>query len=86
MRELIESGLPTRLVRTVLPWLGRQGCNSQAVCDPLDQEEAAALRQHIQNIDRRIEVLSRNRAAISEYLRLMSANTYGHGPSQQPCA
>lgn len=79
MRELIESGLPTRLLRTVLPWLGHQDCNSQAACGALDQEEVAALREHIQNIDRRIEVLSRNRTAISEYLRLMSANTHGAG-------
>ncbi|MGW1973847.1 hypothetical protein ACWCOY_37100 [Streptomyces tubercidicus] len=75
MRELIESGLPTRLVRTVLPWLGHQECNSHAACEALDEEETAALRQHIENIDRRIEVLSRNRSAIGEYLRLMSADT-----------
>ncbi|MDX3071186.1 MerR family DNA-binding transcriptional regulator [Streptomyces sp. NPDC088354] len=74
LRELIESGLPTRLVRTVLPWLGHQECDSTPSCEPLDQEEVAALRQHIHNIDRRIEVLSRNRSAIDEYLRLMGTN------------
>ncbi|MFF3563742.1 MerR family DNA-binding transcriptional regulator [Streptomyces sp. NPDC002574] len=77
VRELIASGLPTRLVRTVLPWLGRQECDSPPACEPLDQEEIDALRQHLHNLDRRIEVLSRNRRAIGDYLRLMGANPHG---------
>lgn len=79
IRELIESGLPSRLLRTVLPWLGHQDCNTQVTCDALSREEFAALREHIRSIDRRIEVLSRNRTAIREYLRLMSADTHGDG-------
>ncbi|MEU6340911.1 MerR family DNA-binding transcriptional regulator [Streptomyces sp. NPDC046977] len=79
LRELIESGLPTRLVRTVLPWIGPQDPKSHAACSGLDKDEVTALREHIENIDRRIEVLSRNRAAISEYLRLMSVEPHGRG-------
>ncbi|MFI8181461.1 MerR family transcriptional regulator [Actinacidiphila glaucinigra] len=79
IRELIASGLPSRLLRTVLPWIGHQDCGTQVTCDALSHEEFAALREHIRSIDRRIEVLSRNRTAIRDYLRLMSADTYGDG-------
>lgn len=79
IRELIESGLPSRLLRTVLPWLGHQDCPTQVTCDALNREEFASLQEHIRSIDRRIEVLSRNRSAIREYLRLMNADMCGDG-------
>ncbi|NUT04496.1 MAG: MerR family transcriptional regulator [Hamadaea sp.] len=56
---LIEAGLPTRIIRDVLPHLGASALPAE-VLDQLARQKA--------QLDHRIDVLSRNRDALAAYL------------------
>lgn len=68
IRELLEAGLTTEMIREVLPCLdaepeqsGDRHCPAVADLD--------GLRRQLASIERRINVLQRNRQAIRNYLR-----------------
>ncbi|GIH22605.1 MerR family transcriptional regulator [Acrocarpospora phusangensis] len=66
IRELLEAGLTTEMIREVLPCLeaAKEGTPKQCpVAKDLD-----GLRRQLSSIERRIEVLQRNRQAIKTYL------------------
>ncbi|MCP2324697.1 DNA-binding transcriptional MerR regulator [Hamadaea flava] len=60
VHELIEAGLPTRIIRDVLPHLGPGTSLPAAVVDQLARQKA--------QLDHRIAVLSQNRDALAAYL------------------
>ncbi|MFF7212900.1 MerR family transcriptional regulator [Streptomyces sp. NPDC008238] len=68
IRELLEAGLTTDMIREVLPCL-------EATKDESDITECPAaadldgLRRQLSSIERRIDVLQRNRDAIKRFLR-----------------
>ncbi|MEE1740546.1 MerR family transcriptional regulator [Streptomyces sp. BE147] len=66
IRGLIECGLPTRIIRDILPFLdGPADLLPQVPC-PRMLDQVAAEREQL---DRRIRCLTRNRKAIDAYLR-----------------
>ncbi|MFD9424090.1 MULTISPECIES: MerR family transcriptional regulator [unclassified Streptomyces] len=66
IRGLIECGLPTRIIRDILPFLdGPADLLPQAPCAQMLDQVAAEREQ----LDRRIRCLTRNRGAIDAYLR-----------------
>lgn len=66
IRGLIDCGLPTRIIRDILPYLdGPADLLPQVPCAQMLDEVAAEREQ----LDRRIRCLTRNRAAIDAYLR-----------------
>ncbi len=65
IRGLIDAGLPTSIIRDMLPCLdGPRALHPQSV----DREMAARLRAERTRMDRRIGCLQRNRDAIDAYL------------------
>jgi DNA-binding transcriptional MerR regulator len=67
IRGLIEAGLPTRLIREILPYLDSPtDLLPQVPCTHMIEQ---VTRQRDQ-LDRRIECLTRNRDALSAYLRV----------------
>lgn len=70
IRGLIESGLPTRIIREVLPYLdGPADLLPRVPCTYLLDQVARQREQ----LDRRIECLTRNRDALDTYLRAARA-------------
>lgn len=69
IRDLLEAGLTTEMIREVLPCLdaGRERPDPRQ-CPPPAQD-LDGLRRQLVSIERRIDVLQRNRQAISDYLR-----------------
>lgn len=67
IRELIDAGLTTEMIRNVLPCLvsDRQEDSSDQCPSRMDLD---ALRRQLAGIERRIEVLQMNRQAIKRYL------------------
>jgi DNA-binding transcriptional MerR regulator len=66
IRGLIDAGVPTAIIRDILPCLDDPG--TIHLSDPAPSL-ISALEQHYQVIDARIQCLSRNRDAISRYLQ-----------------
>ncbi|MFF1903520.1 MerR family transcriptional regulator [Kitasatospora sp. NPDC058218] len=65
IRGLIDSGLPTRIIRDVLPYLdGPADLLPQVPCEQMLDQVA----QQREQLDRRIRCLSRNRDALDAYL------------------
>ncbi|MET9876991.1 MerR family transcriptional regulator [Actinacidiphila glaucinigra] len=67
IRELLEAGLTTDMIREVLPCL--EAAKEEAVADCPAAADLDGLRQQLSGIERRIDVLQRNRDAIKRYLR-----------------
>ncbi|MFB7288448.1 MerR family transcriptional regulator [Actinacidiphila glaucinigra] len=67
IRELLEAGLTTDMIREVLPCL--EAAKEEAVTDCPAAADLDGLRQQLSGIERRIDVLQRNRDAIKRYLR-----------------
>ncbi|MDQ1022110.1 MerR family transcriptional regulator [Streptomyces afghaniensis] len=66
IRSLLESGLPVRLIRDVLPRLtDGPGAGTDAVCEEFLHE----VRSYRDRLAARIAVLSDQRAALDAYLR-----------------
>ncbi len=66
IRDLIECGLPTRIIRDILPYLeGATDLMPRVPCAWMLNEVA----RHREQLDRRIRCLTRNRDALDAYLR-----------------
>ena len=65
IRGLIDAGVPTAIIKDILPCLDDPAAIHLA--DPAP-DIVAALERHHQQIDARIQCLTRNRDAISRYL------------------
>jgi DNA-binding transcriptional MerR regulator len=65
IRGLLDTGLPTRIIRQILPCLDKPRTIHFADATP---EMLATLEQERDRMGERIEFLARNRAAITEYL------------------
>jgi DNA-binding transcriptional MerR regulator len=70
IRGLIDAGVPTAIIRDILPCLDDPG--TIHLSDPAPGL-ITALERHHQAIDARIQCLSRNRDAISRYLQAIRA-------------
>ncbi|MDA2892199.1 MerR family transcriptional regulator [Mycolicibacterium sp. BiH015] len=66
IRELLDAGLSTRVIRAVLPCLDSPF--DPIVFDGVTAETVQALNQEFDRLNGRIEVLSRNRDAVAKYL------------------
>lgn len=70
IRGLIDAGLPTRIIRDILPYLdGPADLMPQVPCEHMLHQVAEQREQ----LDRRIACLTRNRDAIDAYLRAARA-------------
>ncbi|GAA4576450.1 MerR family transcriptional regulator [Planotetraspora kaengkrachanensis] len=68
IRELLEAGFTTEMIREVLPCLDAAKEEAKApVCPAI--KDLDGLRRQLVSIERRIDVLQRNRHAIETYLR-----------------
>ncbi|WP_053755866.1 MerR family transcriptional regulator [Streptomyces sp. AS58] len=67
IRELLEAGLTTDMIREVLPCLGAAKEHGQPTVCPAPRD-LEGLRRQLSSIERRIDVLQRNRHAIKTYL------------------
>jgi DNA-binding transcriptional MerR regulator len=70
IRGLLEAGMPTRIIRQVLPCLEDPG---SIHVDSATPELIADLERERDRMDSRIQCLSRNREAISAYLAAVSS-------------
>jgi DNA-binding transcriptional MerR regulator len=70
IRGLLDTGLPTRIIRQILPCLDKPRTIHFADATP---EMLATLEHERDRMDERIEFLARNRAAITEYLEEVRA-------------
>ncbi|WP_433308765.1 MerR family transcriptional regulator [Micromonospora sp. CA-269861] len=68
IRELLEAGLTTEMIREVLPCLGPEAERPDPGHCPAPKD-LDGLRRQLATIERRIDVLQRNRRAIKDYLR-----------------
>ncbi|WP_371796199.1 MerR family transcriptional regulator [Streptomyces sp. NBC_01718] len=75
IRELLEVGLTTEMIREVLPCLeSAEGDDAHARECP-DAKDLDGLRRQLSSIKRRIDVLQRNKRAIEAYLRFQEDAT-----------
>lgn len=72
VRDLLDSGIPTRVIRDLIPCM--PGPDDTIVGDG-DPQLVAKLSAELSDIDRRIEVLTRNRDAIARYLQAVTVLT-----------
>jgi DNA-binding transcriptional MerR regulator len=66
IRGLLDTGLPTRIIKQIMPCLGTPRSIHFSDADP---EMIAILEEQRDRMTHRIEFLTRNRDAINEYLR-----------------
>lgn len=65
VRGLIDAGIPTAVIYDMLPCLGHVAPSAQPRLNP---DVAETLDQRREQLEKRIECLTRNRDAITEYL------------------
>lgn len=75
IRELLEAGLTTDMIREVPPCL--EAAKEQPVADCPAAADLEGLKQQLSSIERRIDVLQRNRDAIKRYLRVWEETAAG---------
>ncbi|MFE4831793.1 MerR family transcriptional regulator [Streptomyces sp. NPDC056672] len=66
IRELLEAGLSTQLIRAILPCL--ESPRDPIVFEGVTAETVAALEQERDRLTHRVDVLTRNRDAVANYL------------------
>lgn len=66
IRELLDAGLSTRVIRAVLPCL--QSPRQPIVFEGVTDETVATLERQRDTLTERIDVLTRNRDAVTAYL------------------
>jgi DNA-binding transcriptional MerR regulator len=72
IRGLLDAGLPTRIIRQILPCLATP---QVILCaEPATPELVAALEHEHDRMTERIEVLTRNRDAMADYLDAVRHN------------
>ena len=69
IRELLEAGLTTEMIREVLPCLGAEAERPDPRDCPAAPKDLDGLRRQLASIEHRIDVLQRNRQAIKDYVR-----------------
>jgi DNA-binding transcriptional MerR regulator len=67
IRGLLDSGLPTEIIRRILPFLD-DPCQIHLPARCLTAETASLLRGEVTRLDQRIDCLTRNRDALVGYL------------------
>lgn len=72
IRELVEAGVPLRLVRRVLPYA--TGARTTPLADA-EPDLVAELERYHDVIDARVRCLARNRDALAAYLTTLRAGT-----------
>nr|WP_225727808.1 MULTISPECIES: MerR family transcriptional regulator [unclassified Nocardia] len=72
IRGLLDAGLPTRIIKQILPCLDQPSC---LVFEEATPEMLALLEDQLNRMSRRIDCLARNRDAIAEYLDAVRANS-----------
>jgi DNA-binding transcriptional MerR regulator len=80
IRGLIEAGIPTAIIKDILPLLDNPRTihvTSQAT------ELIDALEHHREQLDARIQCITRNRDAITRYLSTIRASAEPNGTRQQ---
>jgi DNA-binding transcriptional MerR regulator len=79
IRGLLESGMPTRMIKRILPCLTVPGilyCPEEATPQML-----AALEAERQRMNERIQFLTRNRDAITDYIQAARSNRNTGAPT-----
>lgn len=76
IRGLLDAGLPTRIIRQILPCLGQP---QKIVVDDAEPELLALLHHERDQMSQRIGFLTRNRDAITGYLDAVEAATSSRG-------
>lgn len=71
IRGLLEAGLPTRIIKQILPCLDKPRTIHFSDATP---EMLATLEREMDRMTRRIEYLTNNRNAVSEYLDTVRNN------------
>ncbi|MFG3029176.1 MerR family transcriptional regulator [Streptomyces sp. NPDC048253] len=69
IRGLIDSGIPTRIIKQMLPCLGKP---RTIVVEDADPELLAVLARERDKMNRRIDCLIRNRDAIDGYMQAVA--------------
>ncbi|MET8828963.1 MerR family transcriptional regulator [Streptomyces sp. NPDC004610] len=77
IRGLLDAGLPTRIIRQILPCLDKPRTIYFSDATP---EMLATLEQELTRMSARIDFLSRNRDAIAEYLEAVRGEGDGDRP------
>ncbi|MFF5004960.1 MerR family transcriptional regulator [Streptomyces phaeochromogenes] len=72
IRGLIDSGIPTRIIKQMMPCLGQP---RKIVVDDAEPELLTLLAQERDRMTTRIECLTRNRDAIDGYMEAVSQAT-----------
>src|SRR5205823_548591 len=71
IRELIDAGLTTEMIRELLPCLEAERKGSSPECPT--SKDLTALQRQLASVERRITVLQRNRDAMIAYLAVWGA-------------
>ena len=74
IRGLIDSGIPTRIIKQILPCLDKP---RTIVVEDADPELLALLARERERMTHRIDCLTRNRNAIDSYITAVSQATIG---------
>jgi DNA-binding transcriptional MerR regulator len=72
IRGLLDAGLPTRIIKQILPCLDQP---RSIVFDDATPEILSLLADELDRMSQRISCLTRNRKAIAEYLDAVRAHT-----------
>jgi DNA-binding transcriptional MerR regulator len=72
IRGLLDAGLPTRIIRQILPCIDAP---RSIVVSDATPETIAILQRELDRMDQRIQCLQRNRDAIADYLAAVRAHT-----------
>ncbi|WP_018682067.1 MerR family transcriptional regulator [Actinokineospora enzanensis] len=78
IRELLDVGLPTRIIREILPCLGVPRVIRFPAPTP---EMVGSLREELDRVQTRIDILTRHRDAMACYLDSVMAHDSGHQPN-----
>jgi DNA-binding transcriptional MerR regulator len=76
IRGLIDSGIPTRIIKQILPCLDKP---REIVVEDADPELLTLLARERDRMTTRIECLARNRDAIDDYMKAVNEATAQHG-------
>jgi DNA-binding transcriptional MerR regulator len=82
IRELIDTGIPTRVIREMIPCLDHP---DRPVVEPTDPVLLAMLTDERDRMERRIEVLTRSCRALTRYIdRVRAAAAVTGGSRREP--
>ncbi|SFT82094.1 DNA-binding transcriptional regulator, MerR family [Geodermatophilus amargosae] len=76
IRELLDSGIPTRIIADILPCLNRE----QLLVTDADPQLRAVLIEQRDKMEQRIAILTHNRDALSRYIDAMDEATTADRP------